>query len=243
MLMRSNRVRAASWALLLSVIAVCAMARPAHAALNCQMITPAYMTYTYQPNGADVAAASGGGLPMTTILVRLDASGNVVDDFVWRSSGNAAFDSEALAGVRYSRFSPEMRCCAGYAGTYLVNVKATPQSHLAYSQITATPYYAFAPIIVRASCGTADTPAQVTYAYQPEWPEIALAQGIGPATTTVAVTIDSNGNLVDESVFRSSGNELLDNEALKAVRLSSYAPEIRQCARIAGSYLLDIAFV
>lgn len=245
MLMRSNRSRTAFWAVLLAAIAFCAIASPAHAnTINCQsQYSPAYMIYAYQPNGSDVAVASRGGVPMTTVLVRLDAVGNVVDDFVWRSSGNGVFDSEALTAVRFSRFVPETRDCAGYGGTYLVNVRATPQSQLAYSQITPTPYYAFAPIIVRASCGTAERPAQLTYAYQPEWPEVALAQAVAPATTTVAVTIDANGNLLDESVWRSSGNTLLDNEALKAVRLSSYEPEIHQCVRVAGSYLMDIAFV
>jgi TonB family protein len=242
MLMRSNRARATFWAMLLVAIGFFAFVSPAHADTCNVPYTSAHMTFAYQPTWSEVNAASRGGMPTTTVLVRLDAGGTVLDDSLWRSSGNADFDAQAVRAVQLSTFAPETRNCVAVSGSYLVNVTGTPQSHLAYSSFTPTPYQMFAPIIVRAQCSSVDGPARITYAYQPEWPEVALAQSVPPATTTVIVTIDDNGNLVDESVWRTSGNQLLDNEALKAVRLSSYAPEIRQCAKVSGSYLMDIAF-
>lgn len=254
MLIRSNRTRAALWAAALAAIVCVAIASPANAQTrivyggltdaygNCVVAdSPAHMIYAYQPGWAEVAAAQGSSQPTTIVLVRLDGNGNVIDDSVWRSSGNSVFDNEALRAVRLSSFAPEQRSCVGYAGSYLVDVSGA-QTHLAYTGLGPPPLYTFEPIIVRAQCPLSDQPARVTYQYQPEWPEVALAQGVAPATSTVAVTIDAQGNLVDESIWRSSGNDLLDNEALKAVRLSSYAPEMHQCVRFAGSYLMDVAF-
>jgi TonB family protein len=247
----TNRARAALAAALFAGIIGCVLALPAHAQTtysgpwaypNCTAPdSPVRLRNAYQPAQSELWAFQNAGFPTTTVLVIVDAYGNVVDDSVWRSSGNASFDTEALRAIKLSSFFPETHNCLGYRGTYLIDVTGGA-TQLAYGAIGAPPLPTFEPIIVRASCETPDSPARITLAYPPEWPEVAIDQGVGPSLVTVAVSLDPNGTLVDKSIVRSSGNDALDNEALRAVQLSSYAPEVRHCVRFAGQYLMDVAF-
>ncbi len=246
-----NRARAALVAALFAAIVGYALATPANAQptyygpaaySNCTTPdSPVRLKNAYQPGWPELSVVQAAGFPTTTVLVIVDAYGNVVDDSVWRSSGNYAFDNEALKAIKMSSFFPETHGCLGYRGTYLIDVSGG-STQLAYGPIGAPPLPTFEPIIVRASCETPDSPARITLAYPPEWPEVAIDQGVQPSLVTVAVTLDPNGTLVDKSIVRSSGNDALDNEALRAVQLSSYAPEVRHCVRLAGQYLMDVAF-
>ncbi|MBV8221795.1 MAG: energy transducer TonB, partial [Candidatus Eremiobacteraeota bacterium] len=152
---------------------------------------PARMTLAYQPSAAEVADATSGAGLTSTVLVRLDGAGRVVDDSVWTSSGSDTFDTEALRAVRFSRFVPESRSCIGTPGTYLVTVSSTSDDQLVYN-LGSRPSYAFSPVIVRARCPLPDSPAHMTYTYRPEWPEVAVDQGVGPAIATVALTLDAD---------------------------------------------------
>jgi len=106
----------------------------------------------------------------------------------------------------------------------------------------ASPIYALGPVITTAKCDLADAPARVTKAFPAEWPEVAAAQAVDDAKTTVLIDLDSRGTLVGSQIAQPSGNPLFDDEALLVVRNSSYAPEIHECNRYARAYYIDVMF-
>ncbi len=108
--------------------------------------------------------------------------------------------------------------------------------------IPAAPAYAFEPVITNGACDVADQPARITRAYPVEWPEVAQAQGVPDAGTTVLIDLDSRGTLMKAAVADSSGNDLLDDEALLVVRRSAYQPEIQHCNRYARAYFINVMF-
>ena len=108
--------------------------------------------------------------------------------------------------------------------------------------VPAAPAYAMEPVITTGKCDVADQSAHITHAYPLEWPEVPAAQGVPNASTTVLINLDSRGTLVNSAVANSSGNALLDDQALLAVRNSGYAPEIINCNRFARSYFIDVMF-
>ncbi|HME81614.1 MAG TPA: TonB family protein [Candidatus Eremiobacteraceae bacterium] len=108
--------------------------------------------------------------------------------------------------------------------------------------VPAAPAYAFEPVITSGKCDIADQPARITRSYPVEWPEVAQAQGVPDASTTVLIDLDSRGTLMKAAVADSSGNGLLDDEALLVVRRSVYQPEIEHCNRFARAYFINVMF-
>ncbi|HEX3463507.1 MAG TPA: energy transducer TonB [Candidatus Elarobacter sp.] len=90
------------------------------------------------------------------------------------------------------------------------------------------------------SCAFPQAPAAVTYAAEPDWP---LEHDVTSGTTSVKVDLTAGGTILGASVVRSSGNVWLDSAALRATRLSSFRPEIRNCSPVAGSYIYVVQFV
>ena len=60
--------------------------------------------------------------------------------------------------------------------------------------------------------------------------------------TSVEVRLSATGAVVAFRIYRSSGNMLLDQAALRAARSSTYAPQLENCRPVAGSYLFDAEF-
>ena len=124
-----------------------------------------------------------------------------------------------------------------------VAAPASAATRISFGELVpASPVYAIDSIIVTGKCTIADAPARMTDAYPLQWPEVPAAQAIDAATSTVQLDLDSRGALVSEAIANSSGNQLLDDEALLVARLSRYAPEVRNCNRFARSYFMDVAF-
>jgi TonB family protein len=73
-------------------------------------------------------------------------------------------------------------------------------------------------------------------AVEPKYPDIARDQG-ATGVTQVKVTLDATGAVTDASVYKSSGNQALDYEAIKAAKATHYTPEIVNCVRTAGTYI------
>jgi TonB family protein len=86
-----------------------------------------------------------------------------------------------------------------------------------------------------------DTPASLVAAPDAEYPDGLRALGI-TGTTSVQVNIGPDGSLLGTYVVQSSGNELLDLEALRAARKARYAPGTSDCEPVAGAYLLEVQF-
>lgn len=97
-------------------------------------------------------------------------------------------------------------------------------------------------ITVTGVCPIPDSDAKITAAYPVEWPEVLLAMGAAPATSTVLIELDNRGNLVKASISTSAGNPLFDQEALLGARMSKYAPEVHRCTVAARSYYLEVRF-
>jgi TonB family protein len=74
-----------------------------------------------------------------------------------------------------------------------------------------------------------------------DYPMIAQQQQV-EGTTMLRVDIGTNGALAHEAVLDSSGDALLDNEAMRTARISSFSPELRDCQAVAGAYMLTVAF-
>jgi TonB family protein len=92
-----------------------------------------------------------------------------------------------------------------------------------------------------SSCTDPDANARVTDAYPSQWLKAVAAQS-AHGSAQVKIDLDSMGNLLQASIVRSSGNALLDDQALVAARGSKYAPEVHNCSSFKRSYFLDVNF-
>lgn len=92
-------------------------------------------------------------------------------------------------------------------------------------------------------CGVS-ADARISIPWNPEVPQfLASRDPRGPyGEAGIAVTLDERGNVVETHVFESSGNALLDREALIAAKLSQYLPERNLCASRGGSYIVLVDF-
>ncbi|MGZ3499150.1 MAG: energy transducer TonB [Vulcanimicrobiaceae bacterium] len=93
----------------------------------------------------------------------------------------------------------------------------------------------------KPACTAPDVPAKTIAPVIPEIPESARDQGL-TGTAEIEVRLSAAGAVLGASIYRSSGSMLLDQEALRAARASTYAPEQRECQNISGSYLFTAQF-
>lgn len=110
---------------------------------------------------------------------------------------------------------------------------------------------ALMPLTVRAAsnqqvaatvlCANPQADAAVRTAFPPELPEIARLQGTS-GTAYLKIDLTPEGALANASIIQSSGSNALDQAALTAVRESSFAPEIHDCAPVGGSYVYVVDF-
>ncbi len=90
-------------------------------------------------------------------------------------------------------------------------------------------------------CRSADTAASIALPRAPQYPEIALEQGVeGFATVTFTMALDGSASNV--KLAGTSGNRLLDLAAIDAVKNARFAPEMDNCAKVAGLYGVPVVF-
>ena len=80
------------------------------------------------------------------------------------------------------------------------------------------------------------TDAEILRKVEPNYPEMAKEQQI-QGTAIIEVTISPSGQVVSVKVYQSSGSSLLDNEALRAARLTVYKPP-----SVETPYLIEYVF-
>lgn len=97
------------------------------------------------------------------------------------------------------------------------------------------------PVAARA-CPEPNREATVTKAQEPDYPQSAKPLGLGPVTAEIAVTIDPSGKVVAAHVFKSSGNQAIDEAALKAASGSQYSPKLLNCQAVTADYLFRSDF-
>jgi TonB family protein len=90
-------------------------------------------------------------------------------------------------------------------------------------------------------CATPHTDAALTNAVAPEYTASAREQG-ATGTVLVKVVLSPTGNVTQVGVYRSSGNDALDNAALQAALAGSYSPETNDCKPVGGSYIFHANF-
>jgi len=75
----------------------------------------------------------------------------------------------------------------------------------------------------------------------PDTPEMAKEQG-ATGTAEVEVALSASGSVQSASIYKSTGNQSLDQEALRAARQSSYFPAKENCAPVPGHYKYVVEF-
>lgn len=98
-----------------------------------------------------------------------------------------------------------------------------------------------APTPTPRSCTHPYVDARTVRAIEPDYPEIARERGAA-GTAEVQVTLSPTGAVRDLKIYRSSGDNALDIEAIKAARASMYAPAIEDCAAVGGQYIFRAEF-
>jgi len=95
------------------------------------------------------------------------------------------------------------------------------------------------PVAARA-CPEPNRDATITKVQQPDYPR--SARGLGYVTVQIEVTVDASGNLDRVRVYKSSGNQAIDDAALQAASRSKYAPKVINCEAVTGDYLFRADF-
>ena len=91
------------------------------------------------------------------------------------------------------------------------------------------------------ACENADRSAGITRDWEPTYPEFALGEGV-EGVSTVTFTMALDGAVSNATLANASGNHMLDQAAVEAVRNSRFTPEIHNCAKIAGIYDVPVFF-
>jgi TonB family protein len=91
-------------------------------------------------------------------------------------------------------------------------------------------------------CALPHKDATTTRPVEPDYPDLARQQG-AVGTVQVKIVLNSTGGVTNATVYKSSGNALLDRAAVAAARASSYSPEVEDCAPVnGGTYLFRADF-
>lgn len=88
-------------------------------------------------------------------------------------------------------------------------------------------------------CGKMFSRAQVVKAAEPVYP-VSFFDHV--RTTEVAIFLDSNGNLIKTSIYKSSGLEAMDDAATDAAIRSKFKPAMLLCSPVVSKYLFRADF-
>ena len=92
-----------------------------------------------------------------------------------------------------------------------------------------------------ASCTSDHQSARIIRNIAPEYPKIPKDQRI-TGTSVIRVDLSETGAVLGTSVAVSSGSNTLDRVAIRTVRSMVFAPEMRLCNTISGSYAVEVEF-
>jgi TonB family protein len=133
----------------------------------------------------------------------------------------------------------------GVIAATIIGLAATPASaapRISFSALTpVTPLNVMQTASAGTTCSDPDSSAHVTDIYQTQWFKLISAQ-TSHANVQLQIDLDSVGNLLQARISTSSGNTLLDQQALVVARNSKYAPEVHNCNAFKSSYYLEITF-
>jgi TonB family protein len=92
----------------------------------------------------------------------------------------------------------------------------------------------------KPACSVPNVPATTVTVISPTVPD-ELGNNLD-AQAQVRVTLQPSGAVEAVEIYRTAGNALLDHEAMRAARQSTYRAEIRDCVPIRGDYLFTVDF-
>ncbi len=90
------------------------------------------------------------------------------------------------------------------------------------------------------ACSEPNVEAKTIAAVSPD--QTASGFAAGNAMAMIKVDLDASGRVTGVSVYASTGSLELDRAAMEAARQSTYAPEMRDCQAVPGSYLFKVEF-
>jgi TonB family protein len=165
-------------------------------------------------------ADDGKGLRSHNILVQLPKAMRVrfvyVDSFAVNGGTEASCPSEPfdLSQVKTIRVPPPPAATARVSAVFKQSLPPLP-------------------------CGKLFTNATIVKPVQPVYP---LSYFDHDRSVQIEIFVDSNGNAVKSSVYKSSGLQAFDNAATQAALRSKYAPPMLLCTPVVGKYLFRADF-
>lgn len=94
--------------------------------------------------------------------------------------------------------------------------------------------------IPTATCATPSHDAGVVSAMTAHYPMFERQRGLGPLVALVEITLDLGGHVTSAKIFRSSGTDDGNREAMRAARGSKYYPKVVNCVPTAAVYLFRV---
>lgn len=92
----------------------------------------------------------------------------------------------------------------------------------------------------KPACSVPNVPATTVSVVSPSVPD-EVGTDVD-AQAQVRVSLQPDGSVEAVQIYRSTGNGLLDREAMRAARGSTYRAEIRDCIAVRGDYLFTVDF-
>lgn len=118
--------------------------------------------------------------------------------------------------------------------------------------LTVDEFLALAPASAPPATFISDAPVQGcdhVFAYAkgvdlatPVYPDTARDQGFLGAVMLIRIVLDDRGSVRDASMLAPSGNAMVDQSALRAARISTYAPTQLMCKPVPGVYSIRSTF-
>lgn len=120
----------------------------------------------------------------------------------------------------------------GDPNPYPVETSGPPETSptFAPAEPTATP---------KPACSAPDVAAKTIVTQPADMPDDAAGYA---GRARVKVDLDASGNVLNASIYESTGSMELDRAAVAAAQASRYAPEQRDCKNVSGSYLFVVDF-
>ena len=170
-----------------------------------------------------------------TAEVDIAPDGSVMRVRVTRSTGDPALDNAMIEAARRSTYAAKQDNCTPLAGSYLYQADfGAPESMTPAAGSSAAPAASPAAATECNHEGRISTAAHVVYPAS-----LRVAQ---KAIAVVRVTIGSSGELVEEKIEQSTGNDTLDQSALDAAKHSIYAPKVVDCKPVVAVYTFRVVF-
>jgi TonB family protein len=113
--------------------------------------------------------------------------------------------------------------------------------------LTLVPLHAaptVAQFTMQENCPVPERPAAVSDMIV-QWPTLAAQQLPAAgfhAESALRVAIDANGKAESITILNSSGNTLLDSDALRAARSAKFSAETSNCHKVGGEYKLLVDY-